>query len=1301
VSDANTESRPKPTPADTPSAGTTADLVELLCRDMLERRRQGQRVSAETYLRLHPQLLDDAEAAFELIYAEFALREQCGEAPPVEEFQWRFPAFADRLRRQLELRRTLLPEDAEAENADGVSTGPLPQRAAPSDGSVPVLSDYEILDELGRGGTGVVYRARQRSLNRIVALKVFRDSVLADPEERRRFQREAEVVAALRHPHIVQIHEVGQAEGHAYLCLEHVAGGSLDRQLAGNPQEPLLAARLTRLLAEAMHHAHGHGVIHRDLKPGNVLLASGGREPPVAAEETRGIRPPLANLVPRIADFGLARRLDTNTGDTRSGDILGTPSYMAPEQAFGRNAAVDARTDVYALGAILYEMLTGHPPFKGATVLDTLVLVTDSDPVPPCRLLPSGVPRDLETICLKCLSKEPTKRYASAAELADDLGRFERGEPIRARPIGVLERAVKWVRRRPTTAALLAAVVALLIAGTVVSTTFGVLALRKAKEAELNADTAGRREREAAENAQLARKNAQQANEALFKGRTTLARGLGRPLGFETFLRPSEAQVLWELSDTDDEVRDLFFTEALSQSDTAARLARRADVAVHAAVGLSGARRLRLRGLLLERLREGQADLEVREACLALGDALEVQDEAWCQAMGDVVVARLERTSEPHVLLNRIQAVAVRTGRLDERQAGDLSARVMRLLLGRLRGEPSPMGRTYLAQGVSRLAPHLPAAEAASALSAVLEVLAAAGEAGSLGELATAFAALVVRLDTAQADFLSEPAVPVLLDRLRQPRFYSCRSKIGQALTILAARLSLRQATATYRRLRESLAQESNSIVLLERLRITAALADRLDRRDAAEAAEHLLAVVLGRLRLPAEDGPQAATLAALVSQLVPLLARTEPTEASGQTTLQALADAADTETVWGCGLLLAALADRLPPGQGARLALEALEVLLVRIERQPAQALLPGRVIDLLAPRVGPKEAAGLMDRLRKTMAAAPAVEASLPAFKALAARLPPADAERHTAEVAHLVADRIQAAPNSAAAERWSVLVADLAGRLPRQQAEEIVRRAASALLARLPVVTQEAGEVRGLTALAGLLPAATAAVATSEIIDQIGQPSTPHADMATALVALAPRLDAAQARPLARKFVGHLSPLALDRLPKTQRVAPLARAASALTVRLPSEEASTLGLPVIRELLARLRRSSDPIVLSDLAEAVAALVSARNAPDAEDLAFEAAHRILDGPAVNAEGPTAAALANALRGLAERTRSQQVIDLLKHPLCVGPYAAVLLSELSRREQRPFADVWQVADWAEGHEPPLDWASAPRRFAH
>src|SRR6266498_1616999 len=331
-------------------------------------------------------------------------------------------------------------EDIEPDTTEGMPKVKTTARVAKMLGE---LGDYELLEEVGRGGQGVVFRARQKSLNRTVALKVIGLGQWATKAHLRRFRLEAEAAASLDHPCIVPIYEVGERDGQCYFSMKFVEGGQLDEVVRRAPISIRQAAELIAKLARTVHYAHEHGILHRDIKPGNILLDAKGE--------------------PHLTDFGLARLVETESTMTRTMEVLGTPSYMSPEQAVGNNAAISNATDVYGLGAVFYQLLTGQPPFAGGATYETIKLLLDTEPKQP-RLLNPKIDRDLSTICLKCLEKDPKRRYSSALALAEDLERWLRHEPIQARRTGVVARGKKWLQRNPNVAAMMALSLALIAA---------------------------------------------------------------------------------------------------------------------------------------------------------------------------------------------------------------------------------------------------------------------------------------------------------------------------------------------------------------------------------------------------------------------------------------------------------------------------------------------------------------------------------------------------------------------------------------------------------------------------------------------------------------------------------------------------------------------------------------------------------------------------------------------------------------------------------------------------------------------
>jgi WD40 repeat protein len=446
---------------------------------------------------------------------------EAGHAPDLEGWLAQHPDLADELRSFLADRdgfRGLAGElpAAPAPVAGAAEAPTLAPRAPRSEtklDTVRYFGDYELLEEVARGGMGVVFKARQVSLNRMVALKMILAGQLASPDDVERFRREAEAAANLDHPNIVPIYEVGEHEGQQYFSMKLVEGSNLSQKLPELQRDPKAAARLVAQVARAVHYAHQRGILHRDLKPANILLDQEGQ--------------------PHVTDFGLAKRIAGDSKLTQSGAIVGTPSYMAPEQAVGKKG-LTVGADVYALGAILYECLTGRPPFQAATPLDTLLQVLEQEPKRLSQLNPK-VNHDLETICLKCLDKGPERRYGSAEALAEDLERWQCGEPIQARPVGSAERVWRWCSRNPAVAGLLAAVALSLVVGGTFSALFAVEASRRAQEAEDNAKQAMAEKQRATKESERAGRNERTARQSQWEALRSLY-----------FSRVGQAHLAWK-----------------------------------------------------------------------------------------------------------------------------------------------------------------------------------------------------------------------------------------------------------------------------------------------------------------------------------------------------------------------------------------------------------------------------------------------------------------------------------------------------------------------------------------------------------------------------------------------------------------------------------------------------------------------------------------------------------------------------------------------------------------------------------
>ena len=1204
---------------------------------------------------------------------------------------------------------------------------------------------YEIEGVLGRGGMGVVYKARHLALKRSVALKMILAGGHAGPQELARFRIEAEAVARLQHPNIVQVFEVGEAGGHPFCALEFVEGGSLAGKLEGQPLPARDAARLVETLARAVQLAHSRNVVHRDLKPANVLLSTDG--------------------TPKITDFGLARQLDSDSGETQAGAIMGTPSYMAPEQASGRAHEAGPAADVYALGAILYDCLAGRPPFKGKTVVETLDQVRNQEPVPPSRWQKS-VPLDLETICLKCLRKEPEKRYASAAELADDLGRFLRGEPVLARPVGRLERGWRWCRRSPALASALAAVVAVLVLASVVSTRFGIEAHNEATAAVQARNDLVRKNTELEQQqAEVVRKNTEleQKQDQLEE---TLARSWLSPLaGRPGPLTDAEVAALEQVAAQPDNWLPLRFVRvAATDQRLTPRLRARAAYALHAAVGLDRGKRAAVERLLLAELRSSASDPLRQEdlafAAATLGD-LSPETEATAAA---TLLQALSRTSDSEVLLYLAPGLMALTAHMEPRQATvtllqamskttklgpvqilaqGLPALAARLSPGEaaeaaatltqvMRKTSDPLVLGYQARGLSALAARMKPREGVARLT---QVMSKTAQGGALRELVQGLSALASRLEPGEA----ETAVATLLQAMSRTTEPWLLPELAQGLSALASRLGPRGAAETAATLLGDLSKTTQPGRLQSLAQILSALAGRLEPREAARAT-----AALTRAMTRTTDPYPMRMLAPSLSVLA---ARLEPREAAeaAATLRPLLGKTTDLVALRNLAQAVSALAARLEPKEAAAVCDPAAAALLQALSRAKTtepdafRALTHG--LSALAARLGPKKAAtvcspaaGTLTRAIGTTTNPYALRILVEALSVLAARLEPGESAALSSQAATLLTQTINRTTDPLALRGLAEGLSALAEQMGPGKAVAVCGPAAATLTRILGQTTNPGARralAQGISMLAeqvGTREAAglcrPAAATLARVLNQTTQPGALQV-LATGLAGLAAHLEPGEAAALCRPaaatlaqamrqttdpnvlwflaegltgLAAHLGPKeaaslcspavarvlqVMSRTPNPRTLRTLAQALSVLATRMEPGKAAVM--------LLRVMGQTDPNVLRDLAQGLSAVLSrsdpTKDRPRSPGVA---------GTVGGASGPWSLLTASAFLQLAldplPPLPAQTLVSVLKDPLCVGKHRKLVLEQLARHYGRPFADQWDFVRHAEANRLGLDF---------
>jgi hypothetical protein len=1055
--------------------------------------------------------------------------------------------------------------------------------------------------------------------------------------------------------------------------MEYCEGGSLDAVLDGTPWQPSRAVALVGAVAGAVDAAHRAGVVHRDLKPGNILLTADG--------------------TPKVTDFGLARRLDV-AGGTRTGAVLGTPPYMAPEQAGGKGKEAGPAADVYALGAILYELLTGRPPFKAATAMDTILQVLSEEPAPVRRLQPK-VPRDLETVCHQCLEKDPAKRYRSAEALAEDLRRFQAGEPVAARPVGPWGRAAKWARRSPVAAGLLAAVALGLVAVAALSTAVAFALAQRERAA-----VAARDELEG-----------------------TLARNLLRPLGYgdcppwlPTSLTGPEAVALWELADQRGErVWYRFVEEAASSPEGTRQLRERATFGLHAAAGLDEDRRARLEALLLGRLADERLPQERRldlalVAC-DLGGLTPEGRRAVAQALDEAVAG----ASEAKALWRLARGLSAVTGRMEQHEAAETCARAANALTAALAHAPDGHALAHLAYGVSALAERMEPRAGAAACAKT----AAAVAAGIASEPGNDQSALVGGLSSVSA--VAEPgaAASALTCAIVGARDNEQIGRLVFRLRAVAASLTPHQAAEAASAIAGAMTRQSDR----EATGLLASgLAEVADYMEAREGASLLVAAVA------AQTDPQTLTvLASTLSRVAWRMAPAERGDVCSQAAAalaRAMTKTADRRALECLASGLSSVAVGMEPREGAA----ALAAAMARPTTPEALELM-ARSLAEVAAHMEAREAAACCDRAAALLSAAlanasdeQALESLPSGLSALAERMEPQEGAATRAKAVAALMRALTRSSNHPARKRlaWGLArvamrmepregVTVLVAAMDKQHDPELVAALGGSGLAEVVGRLKPGEGTAACSKAASFLTSAIARTHASGIMQEL----------AVSVAAVAGRVRPVEGAACCSKAAAALMD-AIPRTPEPWMLQNLASGLSALAERLPPQQAAEAAAILIQAFAKT--SEADPCEALERAlvavtegmgpneraalfgQAQAASVNSLRAlltGDPRPAATRVVSLIASAAAMN-EGPLPARLAQLTTHLrqAKQLSPQELVNLLKMPTCVGPARRIVLEQLELRYTRSFRDHWDFVRYAHEHHLALDLTSRPKRPA-
>jgi len=1139
----------------------------------------------------------------------------------------------------------------------------------------PAVPGYEIEGVLGRGGMGVVYKARHLALKRTVAFKMILAGGHATESERLRFKTETEAVARLQHPGIVQVYEVGEHQNLPFCALEFVEGGSLSQKLGGQPFPPRGAARLVEALAQAMHMAHSCNVVHRDLKPANVLLTADG--------------------APKITDFGLAKHLDADSGGTLAGAVMGTPSYMAPEQASGRAHEAGPAADTYALGAILYECLTGRPPFRGTTALETLDQVLTREPVPPARLQP-GVSRDLETICLKCLCKEPERRYASAAELADELGRVLRGEPVLARPVGKLERGWRWCRRNPTLAATLAATVLFLVIGTALACWFAVAAGWQANEAlRVN----GELDRQKAE---LDRTNDELAGKAIELSRerdrleATLVRTWLAPLSQHAGpLTEPEVAALMQVADhRGQSLAQRFIHEGLTDAALTPRFAARAQYAWQAALGLDLRRRNEAERWLLAELQSEQRAGRREALALAAAGLGGLSRDTAARAAA-ILTQAMSRTTDPNTLQSLAGGLSAIVARLEPKDAATAIAALNQALSKTADTETI----RFLARELSALAARLEPKHAAEAIiSAVTQVLSKTDDSITLHSLNQGLLAVGPRLEPKDAAEAHTRFIQTITERT-EPRSLESRLEMERVLSALAARLEPSQAAEAATIITKAMNKTTEPNALKSLAKCLSGVASRLEPEQTAAMCSQA-ATTLTQAMSKTTEPDALASLAQGLSAVAGRLDPNQAVEVCGQaaaTLTQAMSKTTRPIDMWLLAQRLSAVAAPLKPKQAAELCGQAATLLTQAMNKttEPSALQVLAQGLSAVAAPLKPKQAAELCGQaatlLTQTMNKTTepnALQALAQGLSAVAARLEPKQAAELCGQATSLFIGAMNKSIEPNALQALAQGLSEVAARLEPKQAIEVCGQAAT-LLTRAMNKTTEPNALQalaqGLSAVAGRLEPKQAAEAAAKLSQAMTKTTEPNAFMSLThvLSEVAARLESKQAAAAATTLTQ-----AVTKTTDPDVLGLLVLGLSELANRLELEQLLAVRGQATTTYIYALTKTTRPNVLWYLADGLELMAGHLEPKQVAEAAATLTHAL----SITTDPNGLQSLAAGMKALVAGLPAQMLVDLLKHPLCVGEVRRLVLDELSRH----YADQWDFVRHAEEQKLDLDLFCPP-----